>query len=77
MKEKIKNFLKKNWLKTIILIIIMIIIGGAFYWYKWKPQEIRKQCWERVKDTIKDKDVPTIDVQRLLDICLIGSGLDK
>ena len=35
--EKIKQY------KFIILIVI-IILGFAFYWYEWRPSKIKQQC---------------------------------
>jgi hypothetical protein len=41
--EKINKIFKKlNNLKFIILIII--ILGGAFYWFELRPIQIRKNC---------------------------------
>jgi len=31
-------------MKTILVIIIIAILGG-FYWYSWKPTQIRKECY--------------------------------
>ncbi len=42
MKEKIKKY----WL----VIFIVIIIGGAFYWFQWRPSEIRKECYSNSLD---------------------------
>ena len=27
-----------------IIIISLVILGIAFYWYEWRPSEIRKRC---------------------------------
>lgn len=37
MKEKIKIILP-------ISIILLVILGFAFYWFQWRPSEIRKEC---------------------------------
>lgn len=36
MKEKIKKY----WW----VIIIVLFIDGIFYWYEWRPSQIRKEC---------------------------------
>ncbi|MFA5169131.1 MAG: signal peptide peptidase SppA [Candidatus Paceibacterota bacterium] len=41
------NFLKQNWFKISILILIIIILGGSFYWYKYRPAQVEK---ERIKN---------------------------
>jgi len=30
--------------KIILIIIILAILGGAFYWFQWRPSQIRKEC---------------------------------
>lgn len=37
MKEKIKIIYP-------ICITVLIILGVAFYWYEWRPAQIRKEC---------------------------------
>lgn len=39
-----KEFIKQNWFKVSLLVIIVIIIGGAFYWFQIRPADIRKEC---------------------------------
>jgi hypothetical protein len=34
-----------------ISITLLLLIGGAFYWYEWRPTQIREQCW---KDSLKE-----------------------
>jgi uncharacterized membrane protein YhaH (DUF805 family) len=38
------TFLKGDWFKVSLLIIIIAIIGGAFYWYSYRPAQIIKMC---------------------------------
>lgn len=34
------NFLKENWFKVIIILLII----NSWYWYSYRPSEIRKKC---------------------------------
>ncbi len=36
------------------LILVIVLIGGYFYWYEWRPAEIRKRCIEVTADVMKD-----------------------
>lgn len=27
-----------------IIILILIVLAGAFYWYEWRPYSIKKDC---------------------------------
>ena len=38
-----KKFFKENWFK----ICLLLVLGFAFYWYEWRPFEIRKNCAEK------------------------------
>lgn len=64
----------KNNLLTIYLIICLIFIAGWFYWFQWRPTQIRKECLNEVKEKAKDKT--TLDEGNYLyGICLISRGL--
>ncbi len=39
-----KNFIKDNWWKISILVILIITIGGWFYWYGLRPAQIKHDC---------------------------------
>lgn len=66
--KKIKEY-------KVIIIIVLVLILGVFYWYEWRPSQIQKDCLVKVKKSIEGKDIPVIDVQRFLDICIKGNGL--
>ncbi len=38
------TFVKDNWWKVSILVIIIITIGGWFYWYGLRPAQIKHDC---------------------------------
>lgn len=35
----------KQILKIILPLAILIILGLAFYWFQWRPTEIRQRCF--------------------------------
>ncbi|MCK4797620.1 MAG: hypothetical protein KAT05_09575 [Spirochaetes bacterium] len=35
-----KKIIKENWFKIVVLLILV----GLFYWYEYRPSEIKKQC---------------------------------
>src|SRR3989338_6469815 len=63
------NWLKENWFRVGLLTVLTICIASAFYWYEWRPMQIRKGCsWiekqtaARPKVTQADIDQAKIDV---------------
>jgi hypothetical protein len=51
MQESIKNWLKNNWFKVGLSLFLIVFIIGAFYWYKWRPSQIIKSCYEETRIT--------------------------
>ena len=39
-----KNFIKDNWFKLSILLIVILIISGWFYWFQLRPAKIKHDC---------------------------------
>jgi len=39
-----RKILKENWFKLIIIVFIVVIFGGLFYWYELRPVQIKKDC---------------------------------
>lgn len=67
--------MEKNKQFRCLILLGLLIFGFVFYWYEYRPSKIRKDCWVKIKENIKGKDIDTIEVQRILNICLIGNGL--
>ena len=59
--------------KIILIIIILAILGGAFYWFQWRPSQIRKECYDRIPDFKKEYGTYEKDYKQ----CLIEHGLEK
>ena len=77
MGKNMANFLKDNWFKLAILIIIFVITGGSFYWFQWRPSQIRIECEDYVKGEIKGKNVSFSDASVILNFCIKSKGLSN
>lgn len=79
---KIKNnFMNK---KTIIILSILIILisTGIFYWFQWRPTQIRKNCYNlAIKNPFKNPNATETERRSELNFvyqnCLKMNGLEK
>ncbi|MDP3934744.1 MAG: hypothetical protein Q8Q46_00755 [Candidatus Giovannonibacteria bacterium] len=39
-----KKFIQENWFKVGLLAILIFSIAGAFYWFSWRPTQIKQRC---------------------------------
>jgi|GEM_PF-1076950 len=44
------EFIKQNWFKLIILVIIILTIGELLYWFQIRPKNIIKNCWKNANE---------------------------
>lgn len=59
----------KNQL-VIVALIVTALLGGAFYWYEWRPSQIKKECHEVAKRLEKNAQY-----ERTLRDCFNERGL--
>lgn len=52
----------------VISIIILLVLGFAFYWFEWRPTEIRKSCADTAS-VFSDGD-------RFYKNCVMQNGLE-
>jgi len=55
-----KKFVKENWFK----IVILLILASLFFWYEWRPVQIKKECFKKASDfstETMDKQEGSID----------------
>lgn len=47
--------------KALLWTLIVILAAGAFYWFQWRPSQVRKACHTdalvRAKKKVKSKDL--------------------
>jgi len=68
-----KEIIKKYWWG----IMIVLLIGGAFYWYEFRPFLINKHCSKAVMKSLGGIEISNADIRLRLDICLMKYGLEK
>ena len=58
-------------------IVIVSLLAVAFYWYQWRPAQIRKGCVKEILELGQGKNLSAYDLSVALDYCLIKRGLEK
>ena len=74
MKEKIKT--------SILIVVVVAVLGGAFYWYEWRPTQAKKECLKKAYDFSKEtlgEKASIDDINKIYDFiyknCLRKKGL--
>lgn len=70
--------MKKTY--TTIILVIIFIVGFAFYWYEYRPSQIKQQCSAEARldqrATIESDDVKRQNfINMYYDDCLMRFGL--
>ncbi len=68
-----ENFIKENWFKISLLIILVISAFGAFYWFEIRPSEIRKYCLNASTPDSYNRDLFWNNYK----VCLADKGLKE
>lgn len=75
--EKLKHFIKANQSALVIAAVILILVFGWFYWYEWRPSQIRKECAE-IANVKSGNFLPLREeVEGRYYNCLRKNGLEK
>lgn len=78
MEEKIKIFLKQNWFPVAIIIFLLVVLSSSFYWYEWRPAQIRKDCVKKITKHAQELNLHAYeDFEFVLNYCLKLRGLSK
>jgi len=69
--------------KNYIILIIFIILVVGFYWFAWRPSQIRKECMNNARRAEQNISNPFLRQEGFKDLeqfyldCLRGRGLEK
>lgn len=71
----------KGIIAIIILILLLIIISaGWFYWFQWRPTDIRSDCGKQAREKAKEPELLEGAVKvydAIYKTCLREHGLEK
>ena len=75
--DKIIKLFKEKILPTLnsnkIIILLIIVIAGSFYWFQIRPERIRSNCFNITVEILKDSKVDNYDF--LFRACLNKNGI--
>lgn len=64
--------------KVLFALILLAILGLAFYWYEWRPNEIRKDCATHARQDASGLGAPTRELRKdLYGFCILEQGLEE
>mgnify|MGYP001585033674 FL=1 len=66
-----KEIIKKYWW----IIIIVLLLVGMFYWFQWRPAQIRKECGVELVSSYYDEEIERGNAR--YKECIIKHGLEK
>jgi hypothetical protein len=71
----------ENKLLVFVLVGAAALIIGLFYWYEWRPSEIRKNCFSQAKEYAQKrladgKDISDAVGNSLYRLCLVDQGME-
>lgn len=49
--------LKEYWA---LIVIVLILLAGGFYWYEWRPMKMIKECNNKAVNEAKDKPAEAV-----------------
>lgn len=70
------DFIEKN--KKVV--ILVLLLASAFYWYEWRPSQIRRECNSITKPRITSRLLPYSTSPEANDAylnCVRSKGLGK
>jgi len=74
------NFVKENWFKLTIILVLLILLFGAYYFKQYKPTKIKSACSAEARFDRRALSEPN-DIKRqefinrYYDDCLMRFGL--
>jgi hypothetical protein len=62
-----------------IIILIACLLGTMFYWFEWRPNQLRIDCGYKTANANNESATPvSADYLRMyMDVCLMKAGLSK
>lgn len=73
MKSSLQFIETNKWLLLSIIVII-----AAFYWYEWRPSQIEKECSAEVIKILREaKSSGSESSDRFLNLCISSGGLNN
>ncbi len=73
--------MKKNILKGIVLVAALGLLAGAFYWFEYRPSQIRAYCadrmWDKIEASKDDFFNETANANWYYNRCVNLKGLEK
>ncbi len=67
--------IKENKSRILLIFLSTILIAGWFYWFQWRPSEIRKECFKNISAKSGPENWTDSETNNYYRICLVKKGL--
>ncbi len=67
----------KQFLYLVTLLIITTVLAGAFYWFEWRPTQIKQECAELVIKLNKDEQFSVFQSSSFQQTCENLGGVNN
>jgi hypothetical protein len=76
MIQLIKTVFSKYSLTVLKVLLVIAVIGSIFYWYEYRPMQIKQACMKDTVEKIKESNISnTSHIRILYWKCTIEKGL--
>ncbi len=63
--------------QKLIIVLVVLILAGLFYWYEWRPADIRSTCQKTYLKIGGIGGWSNEDIQEAYEHCIHENGLTK
>ena len=67
--SKINSMSSKQILYLVTLLVATTILAGSFYWFGWRPTQIKQECAELIIKLEQDKPLSVFQSSSLQQTC--------
>lgn len=64
-------------MKTLIIVLLILVVAGGFYWYQIRPEQIRKECYALANSSSLLPNLVAVENSPTYKNCLAERGVQS